>query len=72
MNGAQDATVRLSIGAPEVVGVPSNTHELFRNWRNFKLMLTHPAEYFKSKYWCITVVNAPREAQRKVYKLMGH
>jgi len=38
MKGVQDAIVRWSIGAPEVVWrIVKHTHELFWNWRNFKL-----------------------------------
>ena len=49
--GAQDATARSSIGAPEVDDVSSNRHELFLQWQNFNSMLTHPDECFQSKYY---------------------
>jgi len=40
MEWAQNATIRPSIGAPEVLGMTSNTRNIFWNWRKFMHMMT--------------------------------
>jgi len=59
---------QISIGHRKLLGMLSNTHELFWNWRTFTLILTHPAGWFKSKYYCNSSdkskVFLPRQVQR--------